>query len=75
MCKLGKDTGDKRRFREKEITEPPCLAHFDPKKDKYIATDACKTVMRATFWQKEGKVLRLKAFASKYLSGCKKTTL
>ena len=28
---------------KKEITEAPCLAHFDPKKDNFITTDACNT--------------------------------
>ena len=38
---------------KKEITESPCLAHFDPKKDNYVTTDACNTGLGATLWQKE----------------------
>ena len=37
---------------KKEITEAPCLAHFDPKKDSFITTDACNTGLGATLWQK-----------------------
>ena len=37
---------------KKEITEAPCLAHFDPKKDNYSTTDACNTGLGATLWQK-----------------------
>ena len=28
---------------KKEITESPCLVHFDPKKDYYVTTDTCNT--------------------------------
>ena len=41
---------------KKEITEALCLAHFDPKKDNYVTTDACKTCLGASLWQKEGEV-------------------
>ena len=34
----------------KEITEAPCLAHFDPKRENYITTDACNTGLGATLW-------------------------
>ena len=40
---------------KKEIPETPCLAHFDPKKDNFITTDACNTGLGATLWQKENK--------------------
>ena len=38
---------------KKETTEAPCLAHFDPKKDNFITTDACNTGLGANLWQKE----------------------
>ena len=53
---------------EKQITEAPCLAHFDPKKDTYVTTDVCKTGLGATQWQKEGEVFRPIAFASRFLT-------
>ena len=28
---------------EMKFTDAPCLAHFDPKKDNFITTDACNT--------------------------------
>ena len=53
---------------KKEITEARCLAHFDPKRDNYITTDACNTGHGATLWQKEGLVFRPVAFASRFLT-------
>ena len=38
---------------KKEITEAPCLAHFDPIKDNFITTDASNTGLGATLWQRE----------------------
>ena len=38
---------------KKEITEASCLAHFNPKRENYITTDACNTGLDATLWQKE----------------------
>ena len=57
---------------KKEITEAPCLAHFDPKRENYITTDACNTGLGATLWQKEGVVFRPIAFASRFLTDCEK---
>ena len=55
---------------KKAITEAPCLAHFDPKRENYITTDACNTGLGATLWQKEGVVFRPIAFASRFLTDC-----
>ena len=33
---------------KKEITEAPCLTHFDPKEDNYVTTDACNISFGAT---------------------------
>ena len=57
---------------KKEITEAPCLAHFDPQKENYITTDACNTGLGATLWQKEGETFRPVAFASRFLTDCEK---
>ena len=57
---------------KKEITESPCLAHFDPKKENYLTTDACDTVLGATLWQKEGEIFRPIAFASRFLTDCER---
>ena len=57
---------------KKEITEPPCLAHFDPKKENYVTTDACNTGLGATLWQKEGEIFRPVAFASRFLTDCER---
>ena len=60
---------------KKEITEAPCLVHFDPKKDNYVTTDACNTGLGATLRQKEGEVFRTVAFASTYLTDCEKNAI
>ena len=57
---------------KKEITEAPCLAHFDPKKDNFITTDACNTGLGATLWQKEDENFRPIAFASRFLTDCER---
>ena len=57
---------------EEDITSPPCLSHFDPKRENYITTDACNTGLGATLWQKDGKRLKPIAFASRYLNDCEK---
>ena len=57
---------------KKEITESPCFAHFDPKKDNYVTTDACNTELGATLWQKEKKIFRPVAFASRFLTDCER---
>ena len=58
--------GDFGKFK-KVITEAPCLAYFDPKKDNYKTTDACNTGLAATLWQKEGEVKIPITFASSFL--------
>ena len=58
----------------KQITEAPCLAHFDSKKDNFRATDACNTGLGATLWQNEGEVFRPVAFAIRFSTDCKKST-
>ena len=55
-----------------EITESPCMAHFDPKKDNYVTTDACNTGLGATLWQKEGEIFRPTPFASRFLTDCER---
>ena len=57
---------------KKETTEAPCLAQFDPKKNNFITADACNTSLGATLWQKEGKVFRPIAFASRFLTHCER---
>ena len=57
---------------KKEIPESPCLAHFDPKKENYVTTDACNTGLGATLWQKEGEIFRPIAFASRFLTDCER---
>ena len=55
-----------------DITEAPCLPHFDPKKDNYVTTDACNTGLWATLWQKECDVFRPIAFANRFLTECER---
>ena len=53
-------------------TKTPCLAHFDPKMNNYVTTDACNIGLGATLWQKEGEVFRPIAFASSILTDCER---
>ena len=57
---------------KKEITEAPCLAHFDPKKDNYI-TPAHVIRGWSQHWQKKCEVFRPVALASIFLTDCKKS--
>ena len=67
-----KEINDDFKQLKKEITEAPCLAHFDPKKDNFITTDACNTELGATLWQKENGAFRPVAFASRFLNECER---
>ena len=55
---------------KKDITEAPCLAHFDPKRDNYFTADACNIGLDAKLWQKDNEVFRPVAFASRFLTDC-----
>ena len=57
---------------KKEISESPCLAHFDPKKGNYVTTDACNTGLGATLWLREGEIFRPIAIASRFLTDCER---
>ena len=48
------------------------MAHFDPKEDNYVTTNACNTCLGATLWQKEGEMFRPVAFASRFFTDCEK---
>ena len=48
------------------------MAHFDPKKENYVTTDASNTGLGATLWQKEGEIVRPIAFASGFLTDCER---
>ena len=67
-----KEINDNFEQLKKEITEAPCLVHFDPKKDNFITTDACNTRLGATLWQKENGAFRPVAFASRFLTDCER---
>ena len=57
---------------KKEITEAPCLAHFDPKKDNFLTTDDCNTGLGTTLWQREGEIFGRVAFASRFITDYKR---
>ena len=57
---------------KKEITEAPCMTHFDSKKDNYVTTDTCNTGLGATLWQREGDVFRTVAIASRFQTDCER---
>ena len=53
---LTPDMNDDKKV-NKEITEAPCLAHFDPDKNSYITTDAWNAGLWATLWQQRVEYL------------------
>ena len=67
-----KEVNDDFEQLKKEITEAPCLAHFDPKKDNFITTDACNTGLGATLSQKEDENFKPIAFVSRCLTDCER---
>ena len=54
------------------MTESPFLAHFDPKKENYVTTDACNTGLGATLWQKEEELFRPIALPSRFFTDCER---
>ena len=66
---LGK--GTRRRFQQhkKLLTEEPCLAHYAKDRDNIVTTDASKTGLSITLWQKQsdGEIKPI-AFGSRYLN-------
>ena len=60
---------------KKTLTEEPCLAHYAKDKKNIKTTDARKTGLGITFWQKQsdGEIKPI-AFGSRYLNDSKKIT-
>ena len=55
------------------LTEKPCLAHYAKDKDNMVTTDASKTGLGITLWQKQDDgELKPIAFGSRYLNNTKK---
>ena len=54
---------------KKQLTEEPCLAHYAKDRDNIVTTDASKTGLGITLWQKQsdGKIKPI-AFGSRYLN-------
>ena len=54
------------------LAEGPCLAHY-AKKDTMVTTDASKTGLGSTFWEKQddGNIEPI-AYGSRYLNNTKK---
>ena len=55
------------------LTEGPCLAHYAKNKDNMVTTDASKTGLGITLWQKQddGKIKPI-AYGSRYLNDTEK---
>ena len=55
------------------LTEKPCLAHYAKDKDNMVTTDASKTGLGITLWQKQDDgQLKPIAFGSRYLNDTEK---
>ena len=57
------------------LTEGPCLAHYAQDKDNKVTTDASKTGLGITFWQKQdnGDIKPI-AYGSRYLNDTEKNS-
>ena len=55
------------------LTEAPCLAHYAKDKDKMVTTDASKTGLGITLWQKQDDGnIKPRAYGSRCLNDIKK---
>ena len=56
------------------LTEDPCLAHYAKDRENIVTTDARKTGLRITLWQKQsdGETKPI-SFGSRYLNGSEKS--
>ena len=59
---------------KKMLTEDPCLAHYAKDRENIVTTDARKTGLRITLWQKQsdGETKPI-SFGSRYLNGSEKS--
>ena len=66
---LGKKQDEDFNNIKKQLTEEPCLAHYAKDRDNIVTTDANKTGLGITLWQKQsdGKIKPI-AFGSRYLN-------
>ena len=60
---------------KKMLSEEPCLAHYAKDSDNIVTTDASKTGLGITLWQKQsnGEIKPI-AFGSRYLNDSRKIT-
>ena len=65
----GKEQDEDFNNRKKLLTEEPCLAHYAKDRDNIVTTDASKTGLGITLWQKQsdGEIKPI-AFGSRYLN-------
>ena len=65
----GKDQEDDFNNIKKLLTEEPCLAHYAKDRENIVTTDASKTGLGITLWQKQsdGEIKPI-AFGSRYLN-------
>ena len=55
------------------LTEEPCLAHYAKDRDNIVTTDASKTGLGITLWQKQSdEEIKTIAFGSRYLNDSEK---
>ena len=55
------------------LTEEPCLAHYAKDRENIVKTDASKTGLRITLWQKQSDgEMKPIAFGSRYLNDTEK---
>ena len=71
----GKQQEEDFKNKKEMLTEEPCLAHYAKDRENIVTTDASKTGLGITLWQKQsdGEIIPI-AFGSRYLNDSKKTT-
>ena len=71
--KLGETTRPDFNSIKQKLTEKPCLAHYAKDRENIVTTDASKTVLGITLWQKQsdGEIKPI-AFGSRYLKDSEK---
>ena len=71
---LGRRTGKDFKQIKQMLTGKPCLGHYAKNKHNMVTTDASKTGLDITLWQKQdNREIKLIAFGSRYLNNIDKT--
>ena len=72
----GKEQDEDFKNTKKLLTEEPCVAHYAEDRDNIATTDASKTGLGITLWQKEPDGdIKPRAFGSRYINESEKNSI